>query len=269
LLDELQLFWLVSFFVFGACLGSFANVVIYRWPLGLSVVSPRSHCFNCKKEVLWRHNIPLFSWLLLKGKCAFCQQPFSVRYSLIEWTMAILFAAVYFKFGLTWTAAEYLLLVFGLVTISFIDLDHFLIPDVFSLTGIALGVAGSLMNPDRTFLDSLLGVFLGGGFLWAIAVIYFYLRKEEGMGGGDIKLLAWIGAVLGWKCIPFVILSASTVGAILGLYFARKSEKGVKAVIPFGPYLAAGALAYMFFGTELTVWYLSIFFEDSLPFDTH
>jgi leader peptidase (prepilin peptidase) / N-methyltransferase len=127
------------------------------------------------------------------------------------------------------------------------------------LSGIVIGLVGALLNPERSFLDALLGVLIGGGFLWAIAYFYFVFRKEEGMGGGDIKLLAWMGAVLGWKAIPFVIITSSVVGSLGGIWVALKQKKGMKAAIPFGPYLALGAVAYLFGGQEIASWYLKLF----------
>jgi leader peptidase (prepilin peptidase)/N-methyltransferase len=238
--------------------GSFANVVIYRWP-DMSVVTPRSHCQNCKSLIAWYDNIPIFSWFILRGRCRKCKAPYSIRYAMVELLMASLFTLAYFKFGISWTLLEILLLLFGLVTVSFIDLDRFLLPDIFTLSGIVIGLIGGFLNPERSFAESVLGVFLGGGFLWSIAHIYFLIRKEEGMGGGDIKLLAWLGAVLGWKAIPFIILSSSLLGSFVGIALAMRSRKGMKTVIPFGPYLALGAVIYIFVGESLAELYLQLF----------
>lgn len=251
----------VPFFIFlvGACLGSFANVIIYRWPLGLSFVSPRSRCSSCQHQVSWRDNIPLVSWLLLRGRCSHCQAKFSIRYFLIELLMALLFVAAYRFIGLQWYLLEVLIFIFGIVTASFIDLDHFLLPDFLTLSGIVVGLVGAFLNPERQFFDALIGVVIGGGFLWATAYFYFLVRKEEGMGGGDIKLLAWIGAILGWKAIPFVIISSSLLGSVIGLIHASRSKTGMKTMIPFGPYLALGGVLYLFGGESLGLWYLQIF----------
>lgn len=250
----------VYFVIFGLLLGSFANVVIYRWPLGLSVVKPRSHCFQCKNLVRWYDNIPVLSWLLLRGKCRHCKAQISIRYPLVEILMGVLFGWVYVEYGWTFTTLEYCIFIFGLVAASFIDIDHFLLPDVITLSGIVIGVLGSLINPERTLVDSLLGVVLGGGFLWSVAYFYFVFRKEEGMGGGDIKLLAWIGAILGFKAIPFVILTSTILGSVFGVILNWKSKEGLKSVIPFGPYLALGALIHIFGGKGLGEWYFSLFF---------
>jgi leader peptidase (prepilin peptidase)/N-methyltransferase len=246
-------------FVFGAIFGSFANVMILRWPKGESVVRPRSRCPHCGHPIRWFDNIPILSWLMLRGRCRDCRAAISWRYPLVELIMASLFTAAFFFVGWNWYLLEVLILIFGLVTVSFIDFDHYLLPDKFTITGMVVGLIGALLNPDRTFLDAVLGLFLGGGFLWAIAYFYYVFRKEEGMGGGDIKLLAWIGAVLGWKAIPFVIISSSVVGSVVGGLVALKQRKGLKTVIPFGPYLALGAVLYLFGGEWLANWYLHLF----------
>lgn len=250
-------FGISFFFLMGAIWGSFANVVIVRWPQGLSVVTPRSRCGKCLQAIAAYDNIPILSWFILRGKCRHCGEKFSFRYPLVELIMATLFALAFWKLGWSWTFLESLLFIFGLVTVSMIDLDHFLLPDVFTLSGIVIGLVGALLSPERIFMDALIGVLFGGGFLWALAYFYYLLRKEDGMGGGDIKLLAWIGALLGWQAIPFVILSSSIFGSIVGLFIAYREKKGMKAVIPFGPYLAAAALLYLFAGEELSHSYLA------------
>jgi leader peptidase (prepilin peptidase)/N-methyltransferase len=246
-------------FVFGALFGSFANVIIYRLPRDESIVHPRSHCYHCKKPIAWFDNIPLFAWFWLKGRCRNCHTPYSFRYVAVEWIMAILFAAVVYKDGLSWNLLEHLIFAFGLVTASVIDLDHMILPDEFTLGGLILGLIGAAINPDRSLIAAVYGVLFGGGFLWAIAAIYSFLRKQEGMGGGDIKLLAWIGAILGWTSVPFVIISSSLVGSLVGLLLMAKNRKGLSQAIPFGPYLAFGAILYLFFGRELSEAYVRLF----------
>jgi leader peptidase (prepilin peptidase) / N-methyltransferase len=246
------------FFILGALLGSFGNVIILRLPKGESVVTPRSSCGHCKKPIAFYDNIPIFSWFILRGKCRNCKTAFSFRYAMVELITATLFCALYLTYGFQWVLLEYLILAFGLVVVSFIDLDHFIIPDEFSLSGIVIGLAGGWLNPERSFFESLAGAFFGGGFLWAAAYLYLLLRKEDGMGGGDIKLLAWIGAVLGWTSLPFVVAFAGLSGAIVGLLSMSK-ESGLKTAIPFGPHLAAGAIAYLLGGIQISEWYFNLF----------
>lgn len=264
LTSESQYFFSVLIFIIGACIGSFANVVIYRMPRSESVITPGSHCFSCKKNIKWFHNIPIFSWIFLKGKCAYCGSPYSIRYLLVELIMGILYILCFYFSSSLFNLIEYLIFVFGLVVCSFIDLDHMILPDEFTLSGIVIGFIGSFFNPERDWLSSLMGIILGGGFLWATAYIYFVFTKQDGMGGGDIKLLAWIGAVLGWKAVPFVILTSAISGSLVGLIVSRKSIEGLKTAIPYGPYLAIGALFYMFGGESLASWYLEIFLPSFL-----
>ncbi len=246
-------------FILGAIFGSFANVIILRLPNGESIVRPRSRCPSCQKPIAWYDNIPILAWFILRGKCRACGASISWRYPLVELVMAIAFLVTYHFVGMNWYLIEALYLVFGLITVSVIDIDHYILPDVFTLSGIVIGLMGALINPERSFLDGFLGVLLGGGFLWAIAYFYFVFRKEEGMGGGDIKLLAWVGAVLGWKAIPFIIIISSLVGTVAGLLTAIKQKKGLKTVIPFGPYLVFGAVLYLWGGEGIAHWYVSLF----------
>lgn len=263
----------------GAAFGSFANVVIYRLPKGESVVRPPSFCRACGTPVKAWHNLPILGWFILRGRCAKCKAPFSFRYPAVEMLMASLFAVAAWRYEMSWTLVEALILIFGLVVVSFIDLDHMILPDKFTLPGIAIGLIGALVNPERSFVDAIFGVLLGGGFLWAVAYLYFLWRKRDGMGGGDIKLLAWIGAVLGWRSIPFVILVASIVGSLVGIALAllkpqsdaaasatdaevnaAESEEATPiGAIPFGPFLSAAALIYLLCdGARLIQWYLDL-----------
>jgi leader peptidase (prepilin peptidase) / N-methyltransferase len=263
--DGLVIDLAVFFFLIGACFGSFANVVIFRMPLDLSVVAPRSFCPTCKTTIPWFDNIPIVSWFVLRGRCRKCKTAFSFRYPLTEFLMASLFCAVFVQYGLSWLTLEYLIFVFGLVTASMIDFDHMILPDEFTLTGILLGLLGAAFNPEREFWPALSGVLVGGGFLWAVAAIYSALRKQEGMGGGDIKLIAWIGAVLGWTAVPFVILFASLTGTLVGLLVMLKRKSDLQTAIPFGPYLALGALAYMFGASDLAQLYVNWFIPSLVP----
>lgn len=266
-MSEIECFGTVVITFFGLLLGSFANVIILRLPSKESIVTPRSRCPRCKVQVKWYDNIPVVSFLLLRGKCRACAAKISWRYPIVELLMAVLFCLVTLHVGFKWTLVEYLIFIFGLVVITFIDLDHYLIPDVFSLSGIVIGLLGASFNPERSFWDALAGVLMGGGFLWVIAYLYLVIRKQEGMGGGDIKLLGWIGAVLGWQAIPFVILSSSVLGSIVGLAMMRKSNDGLKTVLPFGPFLALGSVIYLLGGHILAYNYLVLFFPWLAPFD--
>ncbi len=254
-----EAFIVAIFGLLGALLGSFANVVIVRLPRGESVIRPRSACRSCNRLVRWFDNIPVFSWLILAGKCRYCRTFISWKYPVVECLMGILFAYTFFWYGWQWFTLEALVFIFCLVTASFIDFDHYILPDVFTLSGIILGLLGAWINPDRIFWDALWGFLLGGGSLWSVAYVYYAWKRVEAMGGGDIKLLAWIGALLGWKGIPFVILAASLSGGIVGLVVSMKTRQGLQTKIPFGPYLALGALLYMFWGEQIMEWYWGVF----------
>jgi leader peptidase (prepilin peptidase)/N-methyltransferase len=256
-----EYYWIFNFFLFGAIFGSFANVVIYRLPKNLSIITPRSHCYQCQKLIQWFDNIPILSWFILGGQCRGCGASFSIRYAVVEFLMGALFATLFWYHGWTWTLLEHLIFGFALLTACIIDLDHMILPDEITLSGIVIGLIGAGINPEREFLPALYGALMGGGFLWAIAAIYFALRKQEGMGGGDVKLLAWIGAVLGWKSIPIVILSSSLIGSLVGVALMLKAKGGLNTAIPYGPFLGLGALIYIFGGYSIADLYIGLFIQ--------
>lgn len=258
-LSDLYVLFYLLVFIFGACFGSFGNVLIHRLPLEEKITG-RSRCASCGKIVPWYHNIPLLSYFILKGKCSQCGAKFSLQYPIVEFLVATLWVVVFHLYGPSWLFFEYAILVFGLVVGSFIDLEHMILPDEITLGGCALGLIGAALNPERAFLDGLFGFLFGGGVLWLVAYVYYVFTGREGLGGGDIKLLAWIGAILGWRAIPFVILSSSVTGSIVGLYISRKSEDKLKAVIPFGPFIALGAILYLLGLKSVGNWYIDLFF---------
>ena len=172
----------------------------------------------------------------------------------------MLFALVIYFYDLTWLSLEYWILCLGLVIGSFIDLDHMILPDEITLGGIVIGFLGAWLNPERQLLDALFGFLFGGGILWAVAYVYYVFTGREGLGGGDIKLLAWLGTLLGWKAIPFILLSGSIFGSMIGLAVSRNRAEGLKTMIPFGPFLAFGALLYLFGLKSVGTWYVDLFF---------
>ena len=247
-------------FILGSIVGSFLNVCIYRVPLGKSVVSPGSCCPVCNKNIRWYQNIPILSWLALSGKCAQCKTPISFRYPLVEAFTGFLYLLVFIWFGFTWATPVYWLFVSLLVVITYIDFDHQLIPNVISLPGILFGFLFALFVLPLTWVDSLLGVLLGGGFLWAVAAGYRLLMGAEGMGMGDVKLLAMIGAFLGWQAVLPVVFLGSVAGTVVGVPFMLLKGKDGKLAIPFGPFLSLGAILYLFFWAQLFNWYIDTFF---------
>lgn len=243
-------------FLFGAVVGSFLNVCIYRIPIGMSIISPPSSCPNCSSRVPFYYNVPILGYIVLGGKCSSCRAPFSARYPVVE-VMAGLFAVFTFmRFGPSYDALIYFAFISALIVITFIDLDLQIIPDVISLPGIVLGFAASFVLFDVTVLESAIGLLFGGGILFLIAFGYHLLTGHEGMGGGDIKLLAMIGAFLGWKGVILTLLLSSFAGALIGGVLMYAFGKGSKYAIPYGPFLALGAVLHLFFGERLIGWYI-------------
>ena len=194
--------------------------------------------------------------MLLRAKCRHCRYPISIRYPLVELLTGLFAWVTWMTFGFQWDTVIYFILIAALITITFIDLDHRIIPDIISLPGIPLGFIASFALSKVTWLESLLGIVIGGGILLIIAVGYKLLTGKEGMGGGDIKLLAMLGAFLGWQGVLFTIMVSSFTGTIVGLMLMLRSNQGTKLAVPFGPFLAIGAITYLFFGSQLIEWYI-------------
>jgi leader peptidase (prepilin peptidase) / N-methyltransferase len=234
--------------IFGCIIGSFINVCIYRIPKGVSIVRPGSACPSCGNPIKWYDNIPLLSYVLLRGKCRHCKSAISVRYPVVEILTAFYFLLLYFKFGFSIEMPIHMLFGGILIIVSFIDLELQIIPDILSLGGLAAGFLLSFARPGFSFIDSLYGIFLGGGILFAIAGGYKLVTKREGMGGGDIKLLAMIGAFCGIKGVVFSLMSGSLIGTLVGIPLMLIKRQGSTYAIPFGPFLSLGALIYVFAG---------------------
>ena len=245
-------------FVFGMVVGSFLNVCICRMPKDESIVSPPSHCPHCSYQIRWYDNVPLVSYLLLRGKCRGCGAHISLQYPLVELLNGVLTLLLFLRFGPTPAFAALFLFCSALVVITFIDIEHQIIPDEISLSGIVIGFVLSFFMEEPGWLNSLLGILLGGGSLLLVAYSYQRLTGKEGMGGGDIKLLAMMGAFLGWKAVPFIIFASSLIGSLIGVSIMFFQKKDSKLAIPFGPYLAFGAVLYIFYGKPLIRWYLGL-----------
>lgn len=250
---------MILFFVFslGAIVGSFLNVCIVRLPKRESLIRPSSHCPHCNEPIRFYDNIPIISYILLAGKCRYCKKRISLRYPVVEGLTGLMTVALFMRYGPTVQFLLFLLFSAALMIITFIDLDHQIIPDAVSIPGIPCGIAASLLIPTISWLDSLLGILVGGGLLLLVAVGYKWVTGREGMGGGDIKLLAMMGAWLGWKAIPFILLASSLIGLLIGGGSGLLLKKGLRAKIPFGPFLAVASLIYIFFGPEVIRWYIS------------
>jgi len=241
--------------VFGACIGSFLNVVIVRLPKGESIVRPRSRCPSCGAGIAWYDNIPVLSFLLLLGKCRRCKKSISPRYLLVELLAAgLALATLAHERQVSTFLVYYCLFVAPLLTVIFIDLERRIIPNEISLSGIVIGLV--IMH---AFWDSLLGILVGGGFLFLVGWIYEKLKKKEGLGGGDVKLAAMFGAFFGWQAVIFILLMASVLGSIVGLVLIAVMKKNWQTILPFGPFLVLGAYLYYFFGPPILHWYLNLF----------
>ena len=255
----------VSAGIFGAIVGSFLNVVILRLPQeNASIAFPASHCPKCKAELHWYENVPVLSYLFLRGKCGHCGVKISIQYPLVELTMALLSLGLFAKFGVSFLFLGYFLFAASLLVIIVIDYYHYIIPDVIDLPGIVLGFLFSFFNPLVSWQSSLLGILVGGGFFWLVAWLFEVIRKKEGMGGGDIKLLAMIGAWLGWQSLPFVIFFSALTGAIIGsvgLYLLKREQS---SMIPYGPFLSVAALIYMY-SSETISKYLQMYIDGTWP----
>lgn len=247
--------WHIVSIVFGALVGSFLNVCICRIPKAESIITPGSHCPLCKNPIRFYDNIPLVSYFVLRGKCRHCNAPISLQYPLVEGVTALASFLLFMRFGPSWSYLFYFSFIASLIVITVIDLYHQIIPDVISLPGIGVGLLGSFVLPQLTFLNSLIGVLLGGGSLFLVATFYHWLFKREGMGGGDVKLLAMIGAFLGWKAVILTILLSSLIGSIMGIIVMMVKGKDLKYAIPFGPFLSLGAALSLFYGEKIIQWY--------------
>ncbi len=244
----------------GLSIGSFLNVVIYRLPRKIKFFLERSVCPACSAKLKWYHNIPILSFLFLRGKCAFCGAGISFRYPLVELINAVLYLYFYWQFGLSVDAFIYSFLSSVLIAVFFIDLDFMIIPDSITLPGIVIGVAVSFVPRGLGWLDSLIGLVVGGGSLWLVAILGEWLFKKESMGGGDIKLVAMLGAFLGWQKVLLIFISSAIIGLVISLIVMSFSSKLRKErMIPFGPFLALAAVLAICCGDQIISYYVSNF----------
>jgi len=235
-------------FIFGAAIGSFLNVCIFRLPAESSIVNPRSQCPHCHHPIRNCDNIPLISFMILRGKCRDCGGKISWRYPVVELITALLAVLLFFKFGITLKFLVFFIFTAVLIVITFIDLDHQIIPDIITLPGIPIFFMAAIFVVKIPWIEALIGLLIGGGVLFTIALVYEFISKREGMGGGDIKLLAMIGGFLGWKSLIFILLFSSFSGAIIGIAAMIIKKQNMKYAVPFGPFLSAAAVAYLFWG---------------------
>jgi leader peptidase (prepilin peptidase)/N-methyltransferase len=252
---------LILVIIVGLALGSFSNVCIYRIPKKKSILFPSSFCPKCGKRIRFYDNIPILSYLILRGRCRDCKTKIPLQYPLVEFLTAALLTLAYLRFGLSWDFAARGILIIVMILTFFIDLKHRIIPDTLTLPGVALGFLMSFLVSSPSVLNSLLGIAVGGGMFYLAAVLGELLFKKESMGGGDIKLAMMLGAFLGWQNILLILLISSFLGSLIG-GLALLFSKDVKQTrtIPFGPFLALGAIVAMFLGDSIISAYLKTFF---------
>lgn len=250
-------------FIFGAVVGSFLNVCIYRIPRNLSIISPSSRCPSCQSPIRPIDNIPIISYLLLKGRCRDCKALISPRYPFVETLNAFMYILIIWRFDPGYHTLFLFAFISALIVLTFIDLDFQILPDSITIPGILLGIACSFLLPDPFsrsalvgFINSLLGIISGGGLFFLIAILGEKIFRQEAMGGGDIKLMAMIGGFLGWKSILLTTFAASLTGSIVGIIYMIIKGKGKGLKVPFGPFIALGATVSLFFGQEILYLYI-------------
>ena len=254
-LDPLQLTILV---MLGLAVGSFLNVCIHRIPRGQSLMRPPSRCPACEYKLRWFDNIPVVSYAAIGGRCRKCRTRISIRYPLVELATMALFVIHGEVFGWSALLVPRLLFACAMVVLFAIDLEHHLLPNVITLPGIAIGLISSTVLPPG-LVDALLGVALGGGVLWLIGEAYYRFSGHEGMGGGDVKMLAMIGAFLGWKLVLITLVLSSVAGSMIGVFVILIKRGGLKYALPYGTFLALGALTASLAGERIVNWYVSLY----------
>jgi leader peptidase (prepilin peptidase)/N-methyltransferase len=245
--------WLaVIFTLTGAAVGSFLNVCISRIPEGISIVFPPSRCPHCGHPIRFRDNIPLISYLLLGGKCRDCGERISYRYPLVELLTAVFTWLLFRKYGMAPAYPAAFFFICTLIVVTFIDLDHQIIPHILTLGGIPVFAVLAVLFLGLSPIDAFLGIMIGAGSLYFVAVYYEALTGREGMGGGDVNLLAMLGAFLGWKSLLFILLVSSLLGAVVGVALILGKGKDIRYAVPFGPFLCVAAVIHLFFGNCLS-----------------
>lgn len=251
-------FALVALALLGLAVGSFLNVCIHRVPAKKSVVSPGSACPGCGYELRWYDNVPVLSYVLLGGRCRSCRARISLRYPVVELITMGVFIWHYAAFGLTPLLVPRLIFACALVVLFAIDLEHHLLPDAITLPGIVAGLIFSIAFPPG-LASSLIGALVGGGVLWLIGEAYYRVTGHEGMGGGDVKMLAMIGAFIGWKSVLVTLVFSSVLGSVLGLLVIVTRRGDMKYALPYGTFLALGALAASLYGERIAAWYVGLY----------
>jgi len=250
---------IIFIILFGLAWGSFLNVLIYRIPRKMSLLTPPSSCPECHKKIKFYHNIPVFSYIWLKGKCRYCGAKIPLSYPLVEMMTPLTFILLYGKFSLSPHFFISCLFTSALIVLCVVDYNHQILPDIITLPGLVLAVVYSLFRTDLNLSNSLLGAVSGAGFLLAVYALYYFIRKKEGLGMGDVTMMLFIGSYLGWKMSFFTLLLASFAGAFVGIFFVFFKKKSFQYSLPFGTFLAPAALFSLFWGNQILEAYLQLF----------
>lgn len=245
----------ILIFILGLIVGSFCNVCIYRIPKNESIIYPASHCPKCRTTIKPVDNIPLLSYILLKGRCRNCGSKISIQYPVVELLTGMIYLIIYLIYGLSIQSLIYIILSSALIIIAFIDLNEQIVPDVISLPGIGVGLILSFFVPYLSFINSALGVVVGGGIILIIALVGSMIFKKEAMGGGDVKLAAMIGAFLGWRYTIISLFLGFFLGALAGIFLILSKIKSKEDMVPFGPFIALGSLITLLWGEKIIAWY--------------
>ncbi|OIP71519.1 prepilin peptidase [Candidatus Atribacteria bacterium CG2_30_33_13] len=245
----------ILIFILGLIVGSFCNVCIYRIPKNESIIYPASHCPKCRTTIKPVDNIPLLSYILLKGRCRNCGSKISIQYPVVELLTGMIYLIIYLIYGLSIQSLIYIILSSALIIIAFIDLNEQIVPDVISLPGIGVGLILSFFVPYLSFINSALGVVVGGGIILIIALVGSMIFKKEAMGGGDVKLAAMIGAFLGWRYTIISLFLGFFLGALVGIFLVLSKIKSKEDMVPFGPFIALGSLITLLWGEKIIAWY--------------
>ena len=248
----------LAFFGLGLLVGSFLNVCIYRLPRRESIAWPGSHCPACTRPLAWYENVPVIAWLLLRGRCRTCGAGISMVYPLVELTTGLVFAGGVVLYLLTPLLAVRLLFACAMIVLFMIDLRHRILPNVITLPGIAAGLVFSVFLPPG-WQAAVIGAVAGGGALFVIAEVYYRIRKVDGLGMGDVKMLAMIGAFLGWQLTLVTLMLASFWGSIVGVSLIAAGRRDMQAALPFGTFLAVGAIVAAVYGDALLTWYIALY----------
>ena len=247
---------IILIFILGLIVGSFSNVCIYRIPRNESIIYPASHCPKCRSNISPKDNIPLLSYILLKGRCRNCKSKISIQYPIVELLTGLIYLIVYLTYGLSVQTLIYIILSSALIIIAFIDLNEQIVPDVISLPGIVIGFIISFFIPYISFINSALGILVGGGIILIIGLAGSLIFKKEAMGGGDVKLAAMIGAFLGWRYVIISLFLGFFLGALAGIFLIISKIKSREDTVPFGPFIVLGSFITFFWGEKIISWYI-------------